>query len=75
MFLRRFYRTLYKFAVLCSNEEEDADKRDFNFRYLDLKYEKVLFDMFKNKRPYAYNDDNWGFPKENFKEFTLNENK
>lgn len=44
---------------------------DFNTRYLSVQYKKILYQMLAKKRSYAYNNENWGFPKEHFKEFTI----
>ncbi|MBM3206445.1 MAG: hypothetical protein FJZ43_02400 [Candidatus Staskawiczbacteria bacterium] len=45
---------------------------DFNVKYLIFEHRRTLFSMLRGERSYVYNGENWGFPKENFKEFNLN---
>lgn len=48
---------------------------EFNNDYLYWKYKEILKSMLLKKRPYIFNDSNWGLPKENFEEFILSSNK
>jgi len=47
---------------------------DFNTRYLSVQYKKILYQMLSGKRSHVYNNEHWGFPKENFKEFVIHGN-
>lgn len=72
---RTFLNQTYNFAneimepfVKLLVKPEDLE---FDLRYLSWQYKKTVTEMLKRKRPYIYNNDNWGFPEENFSEFIL----
>jgi len=48
-----------------------AGNWDFNIRYWTFQYHFLLNQMLKGKRSYIYNDDNWGLPNEDFREFVI----
>jgi len=48
---------------------------EFNMEYLYWKYKKILNSMLLKKRSYIFNDNNWGLPKEDFKETVFISNK
>ncbi len=62
---RAFYRIFFRFLRIKDNPEA----RELNTRFLDIEFEKVLYDMLKKKRSYVYNDYMWGLPEEKFKEY------
>ena len=63
-----FYKQLGSFF-----KKHSKDKSwDFNVKYLIFEHKKTLFAMLRGSRSYVYNGENWGFPKENFKEFNIN---
>jgi len=82
--LRRIYWTVFKKEILgffasafyhilrSLKRFIPAEMLDHNSRYLLWEYHKVLVEMLKGKRSYIYNDDNWGLPNENFKEYEKN---
>jgi len=53
-------------------KHSSADKWDFNISYIEFKQRQTLRQMLKGKRSYILNNNNWGFPKENFKEYETN---
>lgn len=67
-FVNIFYHLFGTFLKRISS----AGTRDFDTRYLAFEQRKILVGMLKGKRSYIYNDNSWGFPNENFKEYEAN---
>lgn len=47
------------------------ERYETNLPYLSFLYSKALKSMRSGKKSFTYNDECWGFPKENFEEFTI----
>jgi len=66
-----FYNIFYSLFGKLIRKYGPPGTWDRNLRYLYWEFYKILLDMLEGKRPYAYNDENWGMPKENFEEFII----
>ena len=68
--ISRFFMNFYfNIFIKYIEKHTSPEKLDFDIKYIGWRYQKVLKEMLKGKRPCAYSNDDWGFPKENFKEF------
>lgn len=71
-FLEGIYYNQFKLRF---RRKSFSENKDFDVGYITWEYRKVLQEILKGKRSYVYNDDNWGLPNENFKEFIIHSKK